>query len=83
MKKKAIFTKEWKAYLKSLKPMEQEVIHNETGPWCEREGYLCEHNLLDAPLIRRDVCFNTHCKCTKGSAYSYPDTANKERRSPK
>lgn len=78
MKKKTIFIKSRKSYLKSLKPMEQKVFSNETGSWCDREGYLCEHNLLDAPMIRRDTCFNIHCKCTEGSAYSYPDKATRK-----
>ena len=43
---------------------------NETGGWCINEWGLCEHNLEDAPMIRRFVCSGIGGKCIEGSAYS-------------
>jgi len=45
---------------------------NKVGPWCFRDGILCEHNLMDSPMIRRDVCSGIGGRCKKGSAYSCP-----------
>lgn len=45
---------------------------NEVGAWCYGDYGLCEHNLEDAPLIRRFVCSGIGGKCIKGSAYSMP-----------
>lgn len=45
---------------------------NETNVWCRRDGVLCEHNLLDSPMIRHNVCSGIGGICEKGSAYSFP-----------
>jgi hypothetical protein len=48
-----------------------EHIVNKTGPWCDGET-LCEHNLIDAPHVMRDVCSGLGGICVEGSAYSNP-----------
>lgn len=45
---------------------------NETNVWCRRDGVLCEHNLLDSPLIRENTCSGIGGICKQGSAYSFP-----------
>lgn len=45
---------------------------NETNVWCRRDGVLCEHNLLDSAMIRRNVCSGIGGVCREGSAYSFP-----------
>ena len=45
-----------------------------TGGWCYKNGVLCEHNLIDSPMIRRFVCsgIGGSEKCIEGSVYSNP-----------
>jgi hypothetical protein len=46
-------------------------IWNETGDWCFRNG-LCQHNLSDAPMIKRNVCSGLGGICNKGDKHSLP-----------
>lgn len=45
-------------------------MNNLTGPWCVSNRKLCEHNLSDAPHVRRDVCSGLGGPCFQGDAYS-------------
>ncbi len=50
---------------------------NLPGNWCFVGG-LCEHNLLDAPMIKKHLCSGIGGKCVEGSAYSVPPSRQKK-----
>jgi hypothetical protein len=51
-------------------------VWNKTGPFCFWSGFICDHNMSDAPMIRRDVCANNRTVCDTGSKWEWYEKAN-------
>ena len=51
--------------------------YNQTGDYCLKDGYICDHNLIDAPFVKMNSCSGYCRKCNQGSSWEWYEKETK------